>query len=82
VPDCSAKDLEEMKVSFSWLDRKGKTPWPIRPRFKKYWSGQLWYFSIWKWNLCLDFRKGNLFTWMLDDIKKRKWFDILRSRNN
>lgn len=71
-----------MKVYFAWHDRKGRTPWRIRLSFERYWSGELWYFNLWKWSMIWDFRKGNFITWMLADIKKRQWFDILKKRKN
>jgi len=71
-----------MKVKFAWLDKKGKTPWRYRFHFNRYWSGKIWSFGFWKWDISLDFRKGNLITWLYDDMIKRKWFNILKSRKN
>jgi hypothetical protein len=74
-----------MKINFSWHDKKGRNDfrvWPLKPSFKKYWSGQLWYFNFWKWSMIWDFREGNFITWALDEIKKRRWSDILKGRNN
>lgn len=56
-----------MKVSSSWLDRNGKTKWPLRFRFGKYWSGQVWIIGFWKWSLSFDFREGGF----LGHIKKQ-----------
>jgi hypothetical protein len=67
-----------MKISFVWLDRKCKTHWPINPHFKKYWSGQIWTFSVWKWSLTIDFRKQGF----LGYIKKAIWTDRLKNRIN
>ena len=61
-----------------------RMPWKMYlPRFEKFWSGKIWNFTIFRdYGIQLDFREGNLITWILDDIKKRRWFDILRGRNN
>ena len=67
-----------MKITFSWLDRSGKTHWPISPRFKKYWSGQIWNFGIWKFSLSIDFRKGGF----LGYIKETIWKERLKKRQN
>lgn len=67
-----------MKISFSFLDRKGKTRWPITPRFGKYWSGEIWIFSVWKWSLTIDLRKEGFWGY----IKKTIWNDRLKDRLN
>lgn len=67
-----------MKITFAWLDRKGKTPWPIMPRFNKYWSGEIWTFGLWKWSVSLDFRKEGFWGY----IKKTIWDHRLKDRKN
>ena len=41
-----------------------------KPRFKKYWSGKIWNFSVYKYGISLDFRKGDLFDWLNPNFKK------------
>lgn len=42
-----------------------------RPSFKKYWSGKIWTFSIYKYGIELDFRGGFKLT---DLLTKREKF--------
>lgn len=67
-----------MKISFSWLDRNGKTKWPIKLRFGKYWNGQIWIAGFWKWSITIDFRNEGF----LGYIKKIIWENRLKNRQN
>ncbi len=70
-----------MKIYFHWYDKNGRNDfrvWPLYPRFKKYWSGELWYFSIWKWSMVFDFRKEGFWGY----IKKEIWKGRLKDRQN
>ena len=61
-----------------------RMPWYMYlPKFKKFWSGKLWHFTIFRdYGIELDFREGNLITWLAEDVKKIRWREILRGRNN
>jgi hypothetical protein len=49
-----------MKIYFFWHDKTGRNDfrvWKPYPTMNKYWSGQIWYFNLWKWSISFDFRK-------------------------
>lgn len=50
-----------MRIYFTKYDW---TPACYKPSFNRMWSGKLWNFSVYKYGVTLDFRKGNVIDWL------------------
>jgi len=59
---------------------------PLRmylPRFKKYWSGKLWHFTIFRdYGIELDFRDGNIIDWLLTKSEKKTFIERWLMKRN
>lgn len=75
-----------MKIRFLNYRKYGmsRMPWYMYlPRFKRLWNNQIWHFTVLRdYGIELDFREGNFITWALNDIKKLRWREILKGRQN
>jgi hypothetical protein len=50
----------------------------LKPSFKKYWMGQLWYIGTNGFSLIIDFRGINTFEDFADALKYPKTWNILK----
>ena len=53
-----------------------------KPSFRRYWSGKIWNFSIYKYSLSLDFRNGFKLTDLLNAKEKKRFYLGMWLRKN
>ena len=53
-----------------------------KPSFSKYWSGEIWNFSIYKYSISLDFRNGFKLTDLLNGKEKKRFYLGMWLRKN
>lgn len=66
------------KVTFSKYDWSRSCYYPS---FRKYWSGKIWSFSIYKYGIMLDFRDNFQITDLLNSKEKKSFWQRINLLN-